>query len=451
MLPLSLDVVEDVVMEVAMSCYDGASNGNKTRGGIRRASDMYVLSLPRLFMSQAKFHWNSNNMFLEFWPESECPIRLNALVEAANALSYYSLTLEHGVPFRPVNMRAHRDPISLIGKVLDQNPRSYTKVDDLIDIGGWLVKAKLVKTVLDSAGLGPVTTDEGQQLLAVKRRITAMAIEAALAEEDFDTAYSYVVNRLAPPSMPPPNNPQVPAVRSAHEDDISWRAAYQAGCYRPARTSGPSALRRLEQRMELLSQSLLLAPPSALEEVLRVWLRCEDEMNVLLAQETEEEAKWNDKGDRSIPGGFSADSIPVAQKPRESTRSAMNEDAPMGLFDVARGAAAALSKNAFPLRDATAVGKSATPPAKTTQERPMSALSSDGSDQGSLSGEGQGRVRKRDMVSNMVTGGLASGIGWVLGRSSFAASCQRLFSHQLSRSTSSSARMSACMGNRACA
>lgn len=361
-------------------------------------------------------------MFVEFWPESQCPIRLNALVEAANALSYYSLTLEHGVPFKPVNMRAHQDPISLIGKVLDQNPRSYTKLDDLIDIGGWLVKAKLVKSAPERAGLGPVTTNEKQQLLAVKRRITAMAIEAALAEEDFDTAYSYVVNRLAPPSMSPPSSPQVPVMQQTQEDDISWRAAYQAGCHRPARASGPSALRRLEQRMELLSQSLLLAPPSALEEVLRVWLRCEDEMNVLLAQETEEEVKWNDKGDRSIPGGFSADSIPMAQKTREATRSAMNEDAPMGLFDVARGAAAALSKNAFPLRNATAEGKAVISPGKARQERPMSALSSDGSDQGSLSGEGHGRVRKRDMVSSMVTGGLASGIGWVLGKSSSTAS-----------------------------
>ena len=380
-----------------------------------------------LFMFQAKCLWNSNNMFLEFWPESECPIRLNALVEAANALSYYSLTLEHGVPFKPVNMRAHQDPISLIGKVLDQNPRSYTKVDDLIDIGGWLVKAKLVKSAPENAGLGPVSTAERQQLLAVKRRITAMAIEAALAEEDFDTAYSYVVNRIAPPSMSPPSNQQIPAVQPTQEDDVSWRAAYQAGCNRPDRTSGPSAIRRLEQRMELLSQSLLLAPPSALEEVLRVWLRCEDDMNVLLAQETEEEAKWNAKGDRIIPGGFSADSIPVAQQTRESTRSAVNEDAPMGLFDVARGAAAALSKNAFPLRNTSVAGKTVTSPAKARQERPMSSLSSDGSDQGSLSGEGQGRVRKRDMVSNMVTGGLASGIGWVLGKSSSASMLVTLF------------------------
>ena len=53
MRPLSLDVVEDVVMEVAMSCYDGASNGNKTRGGIRRASDMYVLSLQRPFYASS--------------------------------------------------------------------------------------------------------------------------------------------------------------------------------------------------------------------------------------------------------------------------------------------------------------------------------------------------------------------------------------------------------------
>ena len=73
----------------------------------------------------------------------------------------------------------------------------------------------------------------------------------------------------------------------------------------------------------------------------------------------------------------------------------------MGLFDVARGAAQAFSKNAFPLKGAA--GSSAS---GVIRERPASMMSDD---------SGEGRVRKRDMVASAVTGGLASGIGWVIG------------------------------------
>ena len=39
---LPLDQVEAAVTEAIFSAYDGASNGNKTRGGIKRASEMYI-------------------------------------------------------------------------------------------------------------------------------------------------------------------------------------------------------------------------------------------------------------------------------------------------------------------------------------------------------------------------------------------------------------------------
>jgi hypothetical protein len=88
----------------------------------------------------------------------------------------------------------------------------------------------------------------------------------------------------------------------------------------------------------------------------------------------------------------------------------MYEEAPMGLFDVARGAARALSKNAFPLHSALSSPTTAADPTHT-RGRP----SEDGSISSAAGEQGEGRIRKRDMVSNMVTGGLATGIGWVLG------------------------------------
>lgn len=325
-------------------------------------------------------------------------------------MSFYSLTLQHGVPFQPVNIRAHKDPISLIGKILDQNIHSYTKLDDLLEIGSNLVSAGITQRPIDRIKNHSDKVDLDKELLAVTRRIIAMAIESALADGDFDTAYSYVVNRLSPPEISYSSISKV-SNESYIVDDISWQAAYRAGQH-SAKSNGTSTLRRLEQRMELLSQALLLAPSSALSDILVVWRQCEENVTAQSAQEIEEEEKWDDKGDRRIPGGYSLDSSPVVQKPREPSRNAMNEEAPMGLFDVARGAAAALSKNAFPLRSPRNSG-SATP-IKTSHERVTSAGGSDG---GSFSGiDSEGRLRKRDMVSNMVTGGLASGIGWVIGK-----------------------------------
>ncbi len=350
--------------------------------------------------------------FRDYFPQSKSFNQIQSLLLATHALSFYSLTLQQGVPLQPVNIRAHQDPLSLIGKVLDQNPRSYAKLDDLVKIGENLVAAGLGQSSGTTSSTEP---DPNQESLTAKRRITGMAIEAALTEEDFDTAYSYVINRLSPSNVPNPNNPALPSTSANGGDDISWRAAYQAGRHQSSKSAGLSSLRRLEQRMELLSQALLLAPTSALSEILSVWRRCEEEMSLLIAREAEEEKNWDDKGDRRLPGDFSRDNSPIIQKPRDPSRAAANEEAPMGLFDVARGAAAALSKSAFPLR-APRTGGSASGH-RTSPQRPRSAMSAGGSDSESLSAkDGEGRVRKRDMVSSMVTGGLASGLGWVLGK-----------------------------------
>jgi len=340
------------------------------------------------------------------------------------------------VPFQPVNIRVIQDPISLIGKVLDQNLRSYTKLDDLISIGKNLVEAAGLTEPLQhgAPAIEPSPDEREQQKRTAERRIIGMAIEAALAENDFETAYSYVINRLNPPSaahQQPPHSPGAPNSTGKPEptpaaqprkpdaadtdDDISWRAAFLAGRHRS--TDSSPGVRRLEQRMELLSQALLLAPPPALPEVLAAWRRCEEEMTALLARETEAEQAFDDHADRRLPGGFgdvaSAGVLQPVQPRREVGRGAV-EEAPMGLFDVARGAAAAFSRSAFPLRGAgMAVGGGGEVGAGHAR-----SASAAGSETGSLGGggsDGEGRVRKRDIVANAVTGGLASGLGWVLG------------------------------------
>ncbi|USP78684.1 Protein transport protein sec39 [Curvularia clavata] len=401
--PLLSSDVEKVVLAAAMHFYDNASNGNRNRGGVKRAADIL-------------------DAFAPHFPKSPRFQRFQALLSATHAMSFYSLILQHGVPFQPVNIRVSSNPLSLVKKLLSQNAGSYTKLDDLVSIGQNLVIA-MPSTIMDEEAweveLDPKEV-EGKKL-AAERRVIGMAIEAALDEDDFETAYSYVMNRLTPttPSgtVPVPfqyfsTGPDEPENHEDEAEDVAWKAALHAGRYnspslsnswsQASNTARPD-LRRLEQRMELLSQALLLAPPKHLEEVLCVWQQCEAETMHLLAQENEAEERFNDAADKKLPGAFDLETTAV-QPRREVGRGAV-EEAPMGLFDVARGAAAAFSKTAFPLRG----GAEAASSSKFNSSR----ASLDGSETGSI--EGQERVRKRDMVTNAATGALASGLGWVLG------------------------------------
>ncbi|KAF2648065.1 secretory pathway Sec39 [Lophiostoma macrostomum CBS 122681] len=416
-LPLSASEVENVVLKAAMHHYDNASNGNRTRGGMKRASDM-VAAFQSLFSSSARFY------------------RSQALFSATHALSFYSLILQHGVPFQPVNIRVSEDPLALLRKLLSQNHGSYTHLDDLISIGQNLIVAMpstLMDETAETSGIDLAVVERKKAV--AERRVICMAIEAALEEDDFETAYSYVVNRLPPTTSSTSASPAASTssqrfsfgstgsdANESETEDVAWRAALQAGRYRSSpmsasgnwsgtwgsgNWSGAAArpdLRRLEQRMELLSQALLLAPPRHLEEVLDVWQQCEKEMTKVLAEEADAEERFNDMADRRLPGAFATETVAI-QPRREVGRGAAAE-APMGLFDVARGAAAALSKSAFPLR--------ANSSASRTAGLERSVDSDMLSDAGSAGG-GEDRVRKRDMVANAVTGGLASGLGWVLG------------------------------------
>lgn len=352
--------------------------------------------------------------------------RASALISATHSISFYSLTLQHGVPFQPVNIRVSQDPLSLIAKVLEQNPKSYTKLDDLIGIGRNLAAAGLTGTLTGGDPiLDKTATEQAKAIKTAERRVIFMCIEAALTEDDFDTAYSYLINRLAPepPTIAQPlekgsndGKAQVLDKRRdpAQEDDISWRAAFLAGRYRPRQSSANPALasqiRRLEQRTELLSLALLLAPPSALGEILNVYRRSEEEMSALLLRQSEEEQSADDRagnrqsGSSTLPGVFQdprTEGMVFNQQSRTQTSRHRDEEAPVGLFDLAQGAAAAFSRNAFPLR--TVSGSRAAVPA-AEGDMLESEMASD-----------HNRVRKRDMVANAATGALASGLGWVLG------------------------------------
>jgi len=389
--PLPPSEVENHIVRAIYEAYDNASNGNRTRGGMRRADDILKAFRPK-------------------FPQSRTLVDIEYLIKATHSLSFYQLTLQHGVPFKPVSIRVHKDPIALVGKVLDQDQKAYTKLDDLLEIGRNLVRARLPGIGGTEEDLGPIEL----HIFNAEHRITYLAVTAALAKNDFDTAYSYITTRL---STSPTQSPSSPFT-----DDMSWRAAYAAGKYRPS--SSPKALplriADLSKRMDLLALALTLATtPEPLSEILGTWRRCEEEMDGLKAQAVEEERAFEAKDHGVVPGGFGLEDREMdaaetkkamARRTLAGTSASYEEEAPLGLFDVARGAAAALRKSAFPLRGTGLQNlkiidaASEEPTRSSLHDETTSPVSSDG-----------GRVRKRDVVSNMVTNGLVTGMGWVLG------------------------------------
>lgn len=418
--PLPLFVIEKIVEHELLKAYDNASNGNRTRGGLKRASEILIAFGPH-------------------FPSSSPVNKIENLLAATHSLSFYQLTLQHGVPFQPVSIRVHHDPISLISKVLEQNPKAYTKLDDLLSIGRGMVAAGLPTLSPqdnDESTTETMEDDMDSKMLESDHRLTYDAIISALSFNDFDTAYSYILTRLSLPSQPSPSSGPI--------DDTSWRAAYAAGRHRvPNSASTPLSAQiiALSKRMELLSLALILVPdPSLLPSMLSTWQSCEDKFNTLREREAAEEKAWDDRGDNisSLPGGFGLEDrdIDIAETRREREKRRIGkggssvrfkqDEAPIGLFDVARGAALAIKKSAFPLRSAAGEkgvriaegdgGEDGAPlsPIKTSNEYPGSRGAGAGAGSGD-EGAPHHRLRKRDMVSNMVTGSLVSGLGWVLG------------------------------------
>ncbi|KAI1436058.1 secretory pathway Sec39 [Xylaria sp. CBS 124048] len=376
--PLSDDILQDTIVAAAMEAYDNATNPHRGRGGLLKCGDI-IQALPEAL---PETHPASN--------------RIEALLKATHGLSEYRLVLKKGEPFTPVILRVHADPVSIIGKVLEQNPKSYTNIQDLLDIGSNVVDAGLVSS--DKPGRLNAVPKPSDTHTAIRRRITAMCIDAALMEDDFETAYSYVVNRIASDA-----DTQI-------ADDYSWKAALQAGKYRrTARTmrpthigtaSGNLDIRHLEQRIECLSTAVRIAPPTTLQEILNVFRKCEEELNTAVKAEEAQEFAWDDKGDsQAMPGVFNS-TVPAGVVQNSPRPARHVEEAPMSLFDLSRATMNRAQRNFAALSSLQRSGQSRS------------------NDTEGVSGEASGgepRVRKRDQLREAAVGTLASGVGWLIG------------------------------------
>ncbi len=339
-------------------------------------------------------------------------VRLESLLKATHTLSEYRLVLKQGEPFSPVILRVHSDPVSILSKLLEQNPKSYTRIIDLLEVGANMVKAGLTRC---KSRHPKISSEEEQLELALsEKRIVAMCIEAALREDDFETAYSYVVNRLTSGSYDAPDTAitgQPPS--DEHFDNWSWKAALNAGQYiRTARTlrpthlgtaSGNPEIRHLEQRIECLATALRIAPASQLQQVLKTFRRCEEQLDSAMAEEAASEAAseaaWDSAADlRSpeMPGVFESARPTTVRNISAMAAAKASDEAPMSLFDLSRAATRAASRN-FSVLSNLQVPADGRPrdQAPSAQEEP--------------------RVRKRDQLRDAAVGTLVSSVGWLVG------------------------------------
>ncbi|KAF3078369.1 hypothetical protein TWF102_003557 [Orbilia oligospora] len=395
-------IVEKAVIHAVGDFYDNATNGNRMRGGMKNASNALAILFPS----------HSNSVPLR---------RLSKLIEATHALSEYSLTLTPGVPLKPVQIRLFPEPVELISRVLQSNPKAYLQLNSLVKIAQDLVygvsKPHHDEETEERNG-GEMTKEE---ISAIKRRVVGMCVEAALAEDDFETAFSYVVNKLVPgyqnlrtsttlSSSSSSSTTTTASAFTGNNSDTAWQAALQAGRYRSPTMlvesmEGVATAKGIEQvmkRMEVLSQALVICPGEAVMDVLRTWKNCEDELERLLELEIQEERQHAGK-----LGEWVGSTIDMSK--RAATGGGLLK-APMSLLGAASSAGGRMVKGlgstAFPLRSVS-----------RQSEEGGSQRGSGEFDRGGgwTIGEDGERVRKRDVISGMVTSGLASGLGWMLG------------------------------------
>ena len=165
--------------------------------------------------------------------------------------------------------------------------------------------------------------------------------------------------------------------------------------------------------MECLSQALLIAPPPALQEILNVFRRCEEELDAKIRQEAEQEDAWDDQGDdTSMPGRFGVEPPPAtlsrASAPMSSAKSRTGAEAPMSLLDLTRASAAQAQRSIAALTTVKGGGGGA---GQTGGWSGSAAASTEDADDGVK----QSTVRKRDQLRSAAMSTMIGGIGWVIG------------------------------------
>ncbi|TGO09865.1 hypothetical protein BTUL_0151g00070 [Botrytis tulipae] len=406
--PIPEEYLQHAIFTAAENAYDNATNPNKSRGGVKKCDEIL-----NAFPDTIKGH-----------PRAQ---ELRNLIRVTDEIGRYSLVLKQGQPFKPVSLRVNLDPLSILNKILEQNDKSYTQINDFVRMAREMAEAGLTIPIPDGY---PTTPD--LKLKIAEKRVISMCIDMALAEDDFETAYSYVVTRLKAvgrqahtrmPELERRNTGCIGQRPPRPIDDWSWRAALQAGKYRKnsrttrathlGNTSGNPEIRHLQQRMDCLAQALRLAPRDTLQEVLNAYRRCEEELETMIKEEAEQEEAWDEKADdKNMPGGYAATPARKYSNARTPRRN-KNEEAPMSFFDLskesitrAQTGLSALSMFRGKSQRAETMSESHNVPKQAEVPGPPADLT--------RSSSGRTSLRKRDQLRNAAVGTLAGGIGWLI-------------------------------------
>ncbi|RPA83605.1 secretory pathway Sec39 [Ascobolus immersus RN42] len=383
---LTYDKIQEIVLFQFDKRFNSASNGNKTRGRMSLAAQSLDLLRPSEPSPQL--------------------LKAKAILSAVHSLSSYTLSFKPGIPAPPREIRAYEDPFELIEKLLEQNQNSYTHLEPLIRITRDLVTGS-------SADFEDPIDPE-----TVSARIESLCVQAALTADDFASAYSLISSRILPAFTTASIHSTSKASQSEEPKEETWKPIILAAKFHSR--SGKDS-ETIDLRLELAAQALRLCPKDYISEILGIWRRLEEEY---LASrnwsEDAEEARANTgasigslfnpkapKKDRNpglaIPGGFGG--IGPSIPPTSGTGTPGTPGSATKIpFNLTQGLGRAVW-NKIP------VGQGG----RLSEEGGRGSMDSirSGSDDGMVAGKD--RQRKRDVVSGMVTSGLVSGIGWVLG------------------------------------
>ncbi|ODQ63695.1 secretory pathway Sec39 [Nadsonia fulvescens var. elongata DSM 6958] len=342
---IPLQEMENIVLRVFNTFYDKASNGNKTRGHMKSAAaTLYTMS--------------------QFPTHSAEYLRYQRLLDAAHALCFYSLTLKQGVPFKPIDLKLHADPLEIIQKTLSLNAGSYKRPEEFIRIAEDIIYGTNNETTI----LLNSTT------VSTEIRVKAICIQEALINNDFDVAYEYCMEYLVG------NNQEWK--RSTHYQEIAWTTCFLIGKYCSADWD-VCPINIAQKQMKILSVALKICPKESFDQVLKAWRQKELEMN-----------------DHKTP---------------EYSNSSSFVQFPVSLHDVlSRRSQTEIdnaSKSLSPLHNA--LGSDAHATSHHSASRIARALASSASAFSEANEDSLNLGAKKDQISNL----LVNGIGWAIGAS----------------------------------
>lgn len=136
---------------------------------------------------------------------------------------------------------------------------------------------KILNDLIDGTQLFDQTPgNRNMETNRMQARVFTAIVNAALAENDFNTAYDTCINKLSPLTLANPDDTAI--------TNTVWSAFYRTGIYtdrRPStrasvRTSLPSNSFLDFQKMEVLSRAMLACPKEEIEGILKHWTALEN-------------------------------------------------------------------------------------------------------------------------------------------------------------------------------